>query len=203
MADINYKRDFKHDDWIDNEDIVQAGGENGFNGRFHELEQEFDKLSTIIAQINSSLVPVIPTTTLTFAATFFPRGSITRWLVSDDKAEASFERGDVEGWMPVQLPDNTKIQKIIIIGAKTETVTAKVTSFVIQLIRQSLSGDSELLISVPLVNTPTNPFRIEKELRNVSLVDNKNNKYQFIATASGDSGAIAQLSALQIICGRA
>lgn len=31
MADITYKRVFEHDDWIDNEDVVQAGGEKGFN----------------------------------------------------------------------------------------------------------------------------------------------------------------------------
>jgi hypothetical protein len=200
MADITYKREFQHDDWIDNEDIVQAGGESGFNSKFHGLEKEFDKLSGVIAQINSSLVPVVPATTLTFAAAFFRRGSITPWTVGDDKAEASFEEGDVEGWMPVQLPDGTKIQKIIIIGARTDTATAKVKSLVIQLQRRSLGGDSELLISVPLVNTPTNPFRIERTLTTVNLVDNKNNQYQVIATASGDSGAAAQLSALQVIC---
>ncbi|KIQ66474.1 hypothetical protein TR51_02440 [Kitasatospora griseola] len=32
---------FTHQDWIDNEDRVQAGGEKGLNIRFHNLEAEF------------------------------------------------------------------------------------------------------------------------------------------------------------------
>lgn len=55
MADITYKRSYQHPDWIDNEDIVQAGGERGFNVEFHGLEAEFDKISSVIAQINAGL----------------------------------------------------------------------------------------------------------------------------------------------------
>ena len=44
MANITYTRSFQHQDWIDNEDIVQAGGERGFNVEFHALEAEFDKI---------------------------------------------------------------------------------------------------------------------------------------------------------------
>jgi hypothetical protein len=55
MADITYKRVFQHQDWHDAEDIVQAGGERGFNVEFHALETEFDKISGVIAQINAGL----------------------------------------------------------------------------------------------------------------------------------------------------
>lgn len=46
MANITYTRGFTHVDWIDNEDVVQAGGEKGFNGKFHGLEGELDAIST-------------------------------------------------------------------------------------------------------------------------------------------------------------
>jgi|SRR5262245_43018328 len=46
MADITYHRTFAHDDWIDNEDVVQAGGEKGFNQKFHALEAELDAIGT-------------------------------------------------------------------------------------------------------------------------------------------------------------
>src|SRR6266481_5110329 len=55
MAGITYKRSFQHQDWIDNEDIVQAGGERGFNVEFHGLEAEFDNISSVITQINAGL----------------------------------------------------------------------------------------------------------------------------------------------------
>lgn len=58
MADIIYTRDFTHDDWIDNEDVVQAGGEKGFNAKFHEIEVEFDNLSAVVRQIVTELQKV-------------------------------------------------------------------------------------------------------------------------------------------------
>jgi len=55
MANITYQRGFHHNDWIDNEDIVQAGGERGFNAEFHGLEAEFDKITGVVAQLNANL----------------------------------------------------------------------------------------------------------------------------------------------------
>ena len=55
MADITYARSFRHDDWIDNEDVVQAGGDRGFNKKFHDLETEFDKLAGVISQIATAV----------------------------------------------------------------------------------------------------------------------------------------------------
>lgn len=55
MADINYSRTLQHEDWIDNEDVVQAGGEKGFNKKFHDVEAEFDKISSVVATINSAI----------------------------------------------------------------------------------------------------------------------------------------------------
>src|SRR5436305_955802 len=98
MADIIYTPSFTHRDWIDNEDRVQAGGENGFNVRFNALAAELKELSAVIAQINGSIaqnsasVAQIdgsiaqikaglanasaaigsPTMTLTFTPAFFP-----------------------------------------------------------------------------------------------------------------------------------
>jgi hypothetical protein len=58
MADIFYDRKFTHEDWIENVDVVQASGENGFNRRFHGIEDEFDTISgvvnTIANEINQS-----------------------------------------------------------------------------------------------------------------------------------------------------
>src|SRR5439155_19538127 len=55
MADIRYQRTFQHVDWIDNQDAVQAGGEKGFNVKFHAMEAEFDTISGVIAQVIAGL----------------------------------------------------------------------------------------------------------------------------------------------------
>lgn len=55
MADISYTREFSHDDWIDNEDVVQAGGEKGFNKKFHLIEDEFDAVSTAVSAIDNEI----------------------------------------------------------------------------------------------------------------------------------------------------
>jgi hypothetical protein len=55
MADITYGRTFQHDDWIDNEDVVQAGGEKGFNKKFHDIEAEFDKIGAVVGTVNAEI----------------------------------------------------------------------------------------------------------------------------------------------------
>jgi hypothetical protein len=52
---VTYNRTFQHQDWIDNQDIVQAGGERGFNAEFHGLEAEFDKITGVVAQLSAGL----------------------------------------------------------------------------------------------------------------------------------------------------
>jgi hypothetical protein len=55
MADIIYNRAFAHQDWIDNEDVVQAEGENGFNVRFHAVEDELDKVGDAFALADAEI----------------------------------------------------------------------------------------------------------------------------------------------------
>jgi hypothetical protein len=55
MADITYSRTFSHQDWIDNEDVVQAEGENGFNLRFHALEDELDTIGTVLGTVDAEI----------------------------------------------------------------------------------------------------------------------------------------------------
>jgi hypothetical protein len=53
-----YTRQFQHQDWIDFVDPVQAGGNNGFNERFHALESEFDLIAAAIASVDNAVVAI-------------------------------------------------------------------------------------------------------------------------------------------------
>jgi hypothetical protein len=55
MADISYARTFIHRDWIENEDVVQADGEKGFNQKFHGIEDEFDTLANVVTTIDTEI----------------------------------------------------------------------------------------------------------------------------------------------------
>ena len=50
-----YTRHFQHLDWIDFVDPVQAGGDNGFNKRFHALESEFDLIAAAISSVDDAV----------------------------------------------------------------------------------------------------------------------------------------------------
>ena len=52
---IGYTRQFQHQNWIDFVDPVQAGGNNGFNERFHALEHEFDLISAAISSVDDAV----------------------------------------------------------------------------------------------------------------------------------------------------
>jgi hypothetical protein len=53
--DIDFRRGFVHTDWLDQVDRVSAGGDNGFNARFHTLEADLDVLGERVARINTAL----------------------------------------------------------------------------------------------------------------------------------------------------
>jgi len=55
MADISYTRTVTFNDYVDGETIVSAGGGDGFNARFHSLEQQLDAISTTFGLVNTAI----------------------------------------------------------------------------------------------------------------------------------------------------
>jgi len=96
MADITYKRVFEHIDWIDNEDVVQAGGARGFNQKFHGLETELDTLADVVSDVNDGLKKI---TRLTFLSS---QGAITV------NANATSPEFSVETYDRTGLPPNVE-----------------------------------------------------------------------------------------------
>lgn len=60
-----YTRTYNHLDWMDNVDRVRAGGDHGFNAEFHNLEAEFDAISSAITGLAVKPPPTKFTVTLT------------------------------------------------------------------------------------------------------------------------------------------
>lgn len=103
MADISYARIFSHDDWIDNEDVVQAGGEKGFNKKFHEIEGEFDKVSAVVSTVDSEIKKIQ-------RLQFLSAESGTRV-----NANSASDEYDVEIYDRSQFPENVEKAYTIVI----------------------------------------------------------------------------------------
>jgi hypothetical protein len=61
----SFNRSFQHQDWVDGESIVQAGQtpeEVGFNGRFHQIENDLDAVKADLAKLYACLADLRKTT---------------------------------------------------------------------------------------------------------------------------------------------
>jgi hypothetical protein len=55
MVDVSFTPTFRHTDYVDNRDRVQAGGPNGFNARFRALEEDLGTVSEVITEVAGAL----------------------------------------------------------------------------------------------------------------------------------------------------
>jgi len=57
-SELKYAPEFQHEDWVDNVDVVQAAGEDGFNRRFHDLEEEFARIKAVLDNLTGENLTV-------------------------------------------------------------------------------------------------------------------------------------------------
>jgi hypothetical protein len=139
---IVFSPTFKHTDWVDNLDRVQAGGTNGFNIRFQALLTDQAALVGLFNQINAALVglstPPTPTTkTLTLSLGLLPQLDPSNlgpagptqnlgWTNLLGIVVLPSQRTVAEGIMPVNLPDGATIQAMRVYGRNTGNGTLTV-----------------------------------------------------------------------------
>jgi hypothetical protein len=194
---VNYSPSFQHTDWIDNVDRVRAAGDNGFNVRFHALEDEFKLISAVIKLVSDALdalaqapapAPVALTLTPTLVATGTP------WDHVFGGATKHAGATDGNGMMAVQLPQGVTIQTFRASGQKASG------NLGINLRRQSLAAGSNPELIVGL--TPgAGPFdqNAAAPANPTATVDNT--QYRYYITAELDSATTAatvSLSCFQI-----
>lgn len=194
----NYVPLFQHQDWTDNVDLVSAEDPvKGFNKRFKDLQHEFTEISRIIGQINGSLSP--PTTTLTFAPDLSPNGSTVPWIMTTGIANKEPGKDRAEGWLSLQLPQNSHIESMTVIGNKSGSVN----SFMVHLKRQALDGRETTLHALNLANQP-DTFHITETIPTIdNLVKNEANKYFVLIKIACDPAARASIVAVQFVCKQA
>ena len=92
MANITYTPGFRFDPWVDNQDVVSAEGERGFNKKFRDLIVEFDTIAGVIGQINTALQQG-----LTINSVFSVSKQLTANQVSDPEEIDIYNKADFPG----------------------------------------------------------------------------------------------------------
>ncbi|MEV3912622.1 hypothetical protein [Streptomyces canus] len=158
-----YVPKFSHSDWIDNEDRVQAGGENGFNIRFHKLEAEFAALAMnhlnplIVSLSNSetclSLIPILAPSDPVQPGT--PAPPPKHWELVNDVAQKPATATEAHGIMNISLPDGVEIKSLLMTGSR-QPAGPMPTAF---LRRRVVSGreGAEEIVKVNAFDTPAAP----------------------------------------------
>jgi hypothetical protein len=135
---VSFTPGFQHTDWVDNQSLVQAAGEDGFNVRFHLLEADLKAISQAISAISDALdvlsaVPAAQPVKLTLVPILATIGNAP-W--QQDPGGVSKPVGAIaaNGIMNVSFPAGTRVQSLRVIGNKVSGTLS------VNLFRQALTG---------------------------------------------------------------
>jgi len=146
---IEYHPELAFTDWIDNQSRVKAGGDDGFNRRFHDIEDEFEKISDTVEAIKTALdglsqtpAPTLVTTTLT--PTLAPVGSPPQpWDHVTGAAQKPGSATAATGMLGLTLPHGATLRSLRVLGRNTGAGAISIT-----LRRQAIAaGSSSEVIS--------------------------------------------------------
>jgi hypothetical protein len=174
---ITYTRTFAHREWIDNVDRVQAGGDNGFNGRFHALESEFDALSGVFEQIAQAIAVLSATPPAQeVRAAFTPTLVATSgspWGHGVGFAQKPPGATAAHGMMSIGLPHGARIRQLRASGQNSGAGSLRIL-----LLRQSATDPAATSDQIARVDGQDNPFSgIAAANQQFERVDNAQFKY--------------------------
>jgi hypothetical protein len=128
---IQYDPAFTFTDWIDNQSRVKAGGDDGFNRRFHDIEDEFHTISDTVGDIKDAIdaLAQTPTPTLvlsTLTPTLVPVGD-PPW---DHVTGAATKRANLTaatGMLGLVLPHGSTLRSMRVVGRNTGAGVISIT----------------------------------------------------------------------------
>jgi hypothetical protein len=206
MASINYVPQFQHQDWIDNQDRVAAGGANGFNGRFHALEAEFKRISDVVTLLSSAIdglgvKPPPSAFQLSLSPTLSPT-STQAWVLVNGIALKQAGQISAHGMLAVQLPHGATVQSLRATGRNADAALANPGSGNLRVVlaRNSITADPQPTQILAQVNGSGVIFDTTVPVSNTfAVVDNS--KFRYFINADVDNAGVndnVQLNAFQV-----
>jgi hypothetical protein len=197
---ITFTRGFSHTDWVDNVDRVEAGGDNGFNGRFHSLESDLDTISNTFGDVQTALntlgTPPGAQTSFTTLTPAFVATAQTAWSFRDGFAEKPGGATSANGQSPIALPHNQQITLFRVVGQNTSASGV----LRIGLYRRTLADPSANFELIARVQPTGNPFNTTANpTAGLEVVDNQHFSYFVLATVANTQPADAvAITAMQV-----
>ena len=191
MVDMTYNPTFRHTDWVDRVDRVEAGGSNGFNGRFNAIGSDLRQLSALVpaigAAIDQSNAPPPPPAQqeLVFTPVLQSVSSTAAWGTSATGAAVVGGSNIVAiGLANLTLPDQVRLISMRGIGSLNDVIGNNVGGSIVlsrMPVRQSLSPPPpEQLASVIMDEGPFNvQTTVADALAHVDL-----NTFRYFVTAT-------------------
>lgn len=111
-----FERTCIHRDWVDGEDIVQAGSspnDEGFNARFHKIEADLDALGGYVNRslLGDRVVSLVPD---------FSSGchydESAAWVLGRGEAILRATQTTAYGFLPLSLPDGASMVELRVCG---------------------------------------------------------------------------------------
>jgi hypothetical protein len=194
---VSYNPAFEHTDWVDNVDRVRAGGDNGFNGRFHALEDEFKRVAGVITDVGAALdklsrTPDPTTVKMTLAPTLTTLAD--PWEHVFGGASKPSGATDASGLMAVTLPAGVAVRELRACGRKESG------NLTVSLRRQGIiaGANPELVRGLPIAVNGNFDERTPPEGVD-PVVDNEQFRYYLTAELDGANPAsVVQLTCFQI-----
>jgi hypothetical protein len=197
---IDFTPTFAHTDWVDNVDRVEAGGDNGFNQRFHALEDNLETISTTFDDVESALntlgtPPGAVTRFSTLAPAFVPTSNAA-WSFRDGFAEKPGGATQASGQAAFPLPHGQTITGFRAVGQNNSTTA----SLRLTLFRRPLANPTASQEQIARVTPTGNPFdSTAAPAAGLELIDNERFSYFVLAQLNTAQAAdVVAITAFQV-----
>jgi len=129
VGTIHYTPGFSPAGFVDEVDVIRAGGPNGFNARFHAIEDDLAQFSTVVATIDAALVAIATGPTehsVWLPPALLPTAGGQPWQLSATGAAQDTPGTSPAGAFSVLPPDGVRLEGLRAIGQCTSGIAVTV-----------------------------------------------------------------------------
>jgi hypothetical protein len=198
---VRFTPTFTHTPWVDNRDRVQAGGPNGFNIRFAQLQSDLQTLAGVVTTIDTTLdelaqAPAAQARVISIPPMFSPTAGNPSWQL--DRAGYAVKPGpqvSLTGIAPLVVPNGVQLSRLRASGQNSGAGRLRV-----DLMRARLLGAPGPAELIARVTGDADPFDVTVNANSaMATVDTTTFRYFILATLDGAAvGDTVSLAGFQV-----
>lgn len=208
-VNLGFTPTFRHTNWVDNVDRIEAGGPNGFNVRFDAIDSDLRQASTVVGQINTALGQLGTAVTVTGQQRLTPGLDLVPLVLpgtnpwtydANGVAHGAGGTGGGVAVMGLSLPEGITLVSFRAIGLYSGAPAELQISLVRSLLTDASQAD-QLATITPATPGFTNPFDLTVPVNTTfAQVDPGRYRYYVVASDALDANpAGTGLSTVQLV----